>query len=78
MTVEDYFSAQSGGKTSDHTLARLETPRMDQEQLNEALVGVQAPYKYVIICTFIREYTLEHFRFNVPLLSAPELMCLVC
>ena len=45
--MESYFDAQNlPTVTSDRTLSKLETPRMDQEQLNEALEGVELPYKH--------------------------------
>ena len=44
-TVESYFEAQSGAVcTSDRTLARLETPRLDAAELSAALSGVKAEY----------------------------------
>lgn len=37
-TVESYFEAQAlPALTSDHTLAKLDMPRMDHEQLQQAL-----------------------------------------
>ena len=37
-TVESYFDAKSlPALTSDHTLAKLDMPRIDQEQLQQAL-----------------------------------------
>ncbi|KAI0215829.1 Origin recognition complex subunit 2 [Lamellibrachia satsuma] len=47
-SVQEYFHSQAApglGVTSDHTLARLETPRMDQEALSVALTGVALGYK---------------------------------
>ena len=44
-TVESYFEAQSGAShTSDRTLARLETPRLDAAELSAALSGVAPEY----------------------------------
>jgi len=46
-SVQEYFHSQAGagmGITSDHTLARLQTPRMDQEALTVALTGVSLGY----------------------------------
>ena len=43
--VDDYFDIHSSSAvTSDRTLAKLETPRMDQEALNSALTGVDLGY----------------------------------
>ena len=42
---DDYFHSQSqAGLTSDRTLARLETPRMDQVALQDALKDIQVSY----------------------------------
>ncbi|CAH1773104.1 unnamed protein product, partial [Owenia fusiformis] len=44
--VEDYFIAQNvAAVTSDRTLSKLDTPRMDQAALQDALSGVTASHK---------------------------------
>ncbi|XP_022082782.1 origin recognition complex subunit 2-like [Acanthaster planci] len=43
--AEEYFSAHSGqSMTSDHTLARLAIPQMDQEQVHKALTNTPNSY----------------------------------
>ncbi len=43
--VDEYFDIHSGSVvTSDRTLAKLQTPRMDQETLSMALSGVDIGY----------------------------------
>ena len=44
--VEDYFDVHAGDPrvTSDRTLSRLQTPRMDREAVTEALAGVEMGY----------------------------------
>lgn len=46
-TLEDYFSAHSGsaGLTSDHTLAKLACPKMDQRSVQNALNAISSSYQ---------------------------------
>ncbi|XP_077993818.1 origin recognition complex subunit 2-like [Glandiceps talaboti] len=54
VLAEEYFEAHSGAAvTSDRTLSRLNTPRMDQEQLNDVLKS--APSSHPAQCQSLYE-----------------------
>ncbi|XP_070536327.1 origin recognition complex subunit 2-like [Ptychodera flava] len=59
--AEEYFEAHSGAAvTSDRTLSRLNTPRMDQEQLNDVLNS--APRSHQEHCQALYEEYREQFN----------------
>ncbi|KAK3588384.1 hypothetical protein CHS0354_024275 [Potamilus streckersoni] len=58
-TLQDYFDLQSSGagSTSDHTLAKLNIPRMDKETLNKMLSSV--PERHIEECAALfREHRM--------------------